>query len=172
MAQKKYGFQTPIGVPGGIYDINDYSSNSRCNEEEDGVLQFGTGVVVGTNPGTDVKRPAADSTEVQFEGVVMNTGTTEMDKLGKVAVPTKATVGVMPRGRIWVRIGADANPEYGKPVYLIKDGDEAGYFTTDDDDSSKIAIPARFIKPATTEGLAAIELYGGVSAASAAAANE
>lgn len=167
MAQKTYSYNTPVGVPGGIYDINDYSSNSRCNEEKEGVLKFGTGVVVGTNPGTDVKLPTADSNEGQFEGVVMNTGTTEMDKYGNVAVPENATVGVMPRGRIWVRIGADAEPEYGKSVYLIKDGDEVGCFTTDDDEAAKIAVPARFITNEVSEGMAAIELYGGVSASSA-----
>ena len=53
--QTSYGNQTPKGVAGGIYDMFHYAVDSRFNEETDGVLRFGVGVVPGTLPGSSVK---------------------------------------------------------------------------------------------------------------------
>lgn len=162
MGQKTYGYNTPVGIPGGIYDLNDYISNTRINEEKDGKLLFGVGVIIGSEAGNEVALPVEGATAAQFEGVVMNTGTTEMDKYGKVAIPERATVGIMSRGRIWARVSEDAIPEYGKTLYLIIEGDNAGFFTTAEDEATKIALNARFISSNTSDGIAAAELFGGV----------
>ena len=48
-AQTKYGYATPSGVPGGLFDLAPYEVNTRTNEEEAGKLKFGHGAVVGAS---------------------------------------------------------------------------------------------------------------------------
>ena len=53
-------------------------------------------------------------------------------------------VGVMRRGRVWVRLAADAAPKYGDPVHLLNSGDDVGCFST----TGGLTVPGRFIGPA------------------------
>ena len=161
--QTSYGNQTPKGVAGGIYDMFHYAVDSRFNEETDGVLRFGVGVVPGTLPGSSVKLPAADRTTTQFEGVVLNGYDRQQDLSGKLFILNNQNIGVMRRGRVWVRLAADAAPKYGDEVRLMTSGDDVGCFST----TGGLTIPGRFIGPASN-GVAPVELYGTGGAAAAA----
>ena len=161
--QTSYGNQTPKGVAGGIYDMFHYPVDSRFNEEADGVLRFGVGVVPGTLPGSSVKLPAADSTAAQFEGVVLNGYDRQQDLSGKLFILNNQNVGVMRRGRVWVRLAADAAPKNGDPVHLLNSGDDVGCFSP----TGGLTVPGRFIGPASN-GVAPVELYGTGGAAAAA----
>jgi len=141
-AQTRYGFTTPIGVAGGIYDLAPYEINTFLNEEETGVMSFGVGVVKGTAPGANVKLPAEGATAADFEGITVNNRTTEYGLDDKVRVRKGASMGVMRYGRIYGRVAADVEPEYGEAVYMVASGEEAGFFTNVA--SGNVAIKARF----------------------------
>jgi hypothetical protein len=61
----------------------------------------------------------------------------------------------MRRGRIWVVLDADAEPEYGDAVHMVVMGDKAGCFSTE----GGVTIAGRFIGSAQ-DGLAPVELFG------------
>ena len=128
-AQTTYGFNTPKGVPGGLYDISYHEVNTRMNEEEDGKLGFGVGVVYGTTKGHTVKLPVAASTADQFEGVTIYGVTVEHDMTGTVVIRKNTTVGVVRTGKVWAKVAAGIEPVYNAKLYLIKNGSEAGCFT-------------------------------------------
>lgn len=166
-AQTRYGYSTPIGAAGGIVDLAPYAIDTFLNEEENGVLKFGTGVVQGSKPGVNIALPTEDATVAVFEGIATNNRTTEYDMDGKLAVRKGASVGVMRYGRIYGRVAADVEPKYGDSVYLIIEGDEAGYFTNaaadtgeNSTDPATIAIKARFLGGVDTNAqIAMIELF-------------
>lgn len=166
-AQTRYGYSTPIGAAGGIVDLAPYAIDTFLNEENNGVLKFGTGVVQGSKSGINVKRPTSDSTVAKFEGIVTNNRTTEYDMDGNLFIRKGASVGVMRYGRIYGRIAAGVTPAYGDSVYLISSGDEAGFFTNaaastaeDSADASTIAIKGRFLGGVDTSAqIAVIELF-------------
>lgn len=56
-AQTKYGYSTPIGAAGGIVDVAPHQIDTFLNEEENGVLKFGVGVVQGSKPGVNIALP-------------------------------------------------------------------------------------------------------------------
>lgn len=158
-AQTRYSFSTPIGAAGGIVDLAPYAIDTFLNEEENGVLKFGTGVVQGSKPGINIVLPASGATADTFEGIATNNRTTEYDMDGKLAVRKGASVGVMRYGRIYGRVAADVEPAYGDPVYLIAGGDEAGCFTNAAGDST-IAVKGRFLGGVDTNAqIAVIELF-------------
>lgn len=97
--QKTYGYATSKGVAGGIYDMFHYPVDSRFNEEENGKLHFGVGVVTGKVPGSSVALPTSASTADNFEGVVINGFDRQQDLEGKLYVLNNQNVGVMRRGR-------------------------------------------------------------------------
>ena len=149
--QKTYGYATSKGVAGGIYDMFHYPVDSRFNEEATGKLH-----------GSSVALPTSASTADNFEGVVINGFDRQQDLEGKLYVLNNQNVGVMRRGRVWVRLATDAAPAYGDALHMIVEGDEAGCFAKE----GGIAIPGRFIG-AASNGVAPVELYG-VPAASGA----
>lgn len=157
-AQTRYGYSTPMGAAGGIVDLAPYAIDTFLNEEENGKLQFGMGVVHGSVPGHKILRPAEGAAVADFEGITVNNRTTEYDMEGKLAVRHGASVGVMRYGRIYGRVAAGAAPAYGEPVYMIVSGDEAGYFTNSAD--GNVAIKARFLSGVDkTAQIAMIELF-------------
>lgn len=90
--QTSYGFGFPKGVAGGLFDLSAHEVSTRQSEGEG--VTFGVGVVVGTNKGTDVKLPTADSTATQFEGVVVhNSVMAELGMNNKLNIGEKRTVG-------------------------------------------------------------------------------
>lgn len=165
-AQTNYGFATGHGVPGGIYDMYHYPVDSRFNEEANGKLLLGTGVVTGTIPGSNVARPTAESKAANFEGVVVNGFTQQHDLEGNISVMNNQTIGVMRSGRIWARLANEAEPKYGDALHLIVDGDDAGCFAT----TGGVEVPGRFIG-AASNGVAPIELYGNIAGSAAVAAS-
>ena len=153
--QKTYGYATSKGVAGGIYDMYHYPVDSRFSEEDNGKLSFGMGVVKGTTAGSSVKLPVSGSTAADFEGVIVNGFDRQQDLEGKLFILNNQNIGVMRRGRIWVRLATSANPKYGDELHLIVDGADAGCFNT----SGGKKIPGRFIGVASN-GVAPVELYG------------
>lgn len=130
-AQTSYNLRTAHGVAGGLYDLTDHDVDTRNNEATDGKIKFGLGVVEGTLPGKNVTLPVTTSTKAKFEGVAINSHAHEQDYKCDVTLRKGETVGVLTKGRIYVRITADAEPAYGAPLYLITDGENAGYFTNE-----------------------------------------
>ena len=119
--QKTYGYATSKGVAGGIYDMFHYPVDSRFNEEATGKLHFGVGVVTGKVPGSSVALPTSASTADNFEGVVINGFDRQQDLEGKLYVLNNQNVGVMRRGRVWVRLATGAK---GSTKWADKTEDE------------------------------------------------
>ncbi|MCD8285805.1 MAG: hypothetical protein LUD50_01070 [Clostridia bacterium] len=156
-AQTSYGFKTVSAVAGGIYDLSVYVIDAFANEEDTGVMQFGVGVVAGTDPGKTIALPTSDSTADDFRGVTVNGLTTEHDLAGMTYIRNTASIGVMNRGRVWVRVPENTEVAIGDSAYVVTDEDNAGYFTNEE---GGIAVNARFIGPVnTTAWIAPIELY-------------
>lgn len=156
MGQLDYGYSTPKGIAGGLIDLSDVEINTRTNEEKDGVLKLGVGVVQGTTPGTSVKLPVSGATSATFEGVVINGMTFECDMTGKIRLNKNATVGVLRTGKVWVRVPDSIETKYGDTAYLINDGENTGYFTTEV--GTNTVIKAKFIGEAEN-GIAPILLF-------------
>lgn len=155
--QTSYGFGFPKGVAGGLFDLSAHEVSTRQSEGEG--VTFGVGVVVGTNKGTDVKLPTADSTAEQFEGVVVhNSVMAELDMNNKLNIGEKRTVGCLHHGKIWVKTGENAAPAYKEKVYLIVEGEEAGLFTTSADTATKVELNARYLG-VTDTGIANAEFF-------------
>lgn len=156
-AQTRYGYATPIGAPGGIVDLAPYAIDTFLNDEKNGVLKFGMGVVQGSKPGVNIALPAAGATADKFEGIATNNRTTEYDMDGRVFVRKGVGVGVMRYGRIYVRVKEGDAPEYGDALLLIVNGDDAGCFTSTEDSGNTIAVNGRFLG-GIDNGVAPVEL--------------
>lgn len=157
--QLTYNYKTNKGIAGGIYDMYHYPVDSRINEENTGVLTFGMGVVRGTLAGTQIKKPVAASTAALFEGVLVNGFTNQQDLEGQVYILNNQNVGVMRKGRIWVKLATGVTPAYGDALYLVASGDEAGCFTNDgtSETITTVELSGRFIGGADN-GIAPVEL--------------
>lgn len=154
-AQMNYSYSTPKGVPGGKYDLSYDEVVTRINEEADGIMQYGLAVVVGTNAGGAVKRPASGANANDFEGIVLHTANTEQDMSGKVVVKKGVALNIMKRGKVWGRIASNAKAIYGKAAYVVVSGEEAGCFT--DSSEGTINIGAKF-GAVTDNGISVIEI--------------
>lgn len=162
--QTSYGYSTPKGIPGGLYDLSTYVIDSRLNEAANGALKFGMGVVQGTAPGVNIALPAAGATAAKFDGIIVNGFNQQHDLEGKVSLNSNQSVGVLKQGRIYARLADDVEPSYGDAVHLIISGDEAGLFTDTADTSetpTTIAINAKFIGGKCTGAVAPVELFPG-----------
>lgn len=158
-AQTRYGFFSPIGAAGGIVDLAPYAIDTFLNEEDNGKLKFGIGVVKGSIPGTNVAIPAVGAKATDFEGVTTNNRTTEYNVDGELFVKKGASVGVMRYGRIYVRVAEGVSPVYGDAIYMIISGDEAGYFTNEGGDNA-VAVKGRFLGGVDSASkVATVELY-------------
>lgn len=154
--QTSYSYNTPIGAAGGIVDLAPHYIRSYTNEAANGAMAFGLGVVTGANAGVGVKVPVSGSTAAEFEGIVTNRRTTELDLEGNLSLRNKCSLGVMRYGTIYALLAEGATPAYGDPVYMVKSGDDAGKFT--DSSSSTLAIKGRFLS-AADNGVAIVELF-------------
>lgn len=151
-AQTSYSQRMSYGVAGGLYDLSVHVVDTRNNEEADGKILFGLGVVEGTATNKQVKLPVAESTKAEFEGVVVNSHAHEQDYRGVLTLRENETVGVLRDGRIFVRIDPDATPEYGDALYLITSGDLAGYFTNDS--TNAVRLNGYFLDEKATDNIA------------------
>lgn len=98
--QTKYGFATSKGIAGGIYDMYHYPVDSRYNEEDNGVLRFGMGVVRGSLPGSNVALPTSASKAADFEGVIVNGFSNQHDLEGVVSILNNQKAAF---GWLWLR---------------------------------------------------------------------
>lgn len=155
----EYSQQTPKGTAGSLYDLTEHAVDTFNNTEADGVLNFGVGVVRGTDPANEIALPVAASTANEFVGVVMNGGTHEMDMSGNSRIVKNYSVSVMRYGRVWVRLVDGEEPVANDPVHLVVSGDDAGSFKTAEEAGSTIQIKAKFLGTKSSNGVAAIELY-------------
>ena len=156
MSQLSYGYNTSMGAAGGIVDLAPHYIFSLINEANTGAVGFGMGVVKGTTAGKTAKVPVAGSSATDFEGIVTNRRTSELDLEGNLSLRTKCTLGVMRYGVIYALLAEGAEPAYGKAVYMVKSGEDAGKFT--DSSSSTLAIKGRFLSGADN-GVAIVELF-------------
>lgn len=154
-AQTSYNLGMSHGVAGGLYDLTEHIVDTRNNEDVDGKVRFGLGVVEGTAAGKQVKLPTADSTKKSFEGVVINSHAHEQDFHGNVTLRNGETVGVLKNGRVYVRIAPDVEPNYGDSLYLITSGDNAGYFTNEAGDTA-IQLTGYFLGAKATDAIAPV----------------
>lgn len=159
-AQTRYGFSTPIGFAGGIYDLSPYAIDTFLNEEDTGKMSFGVGVVAGSNAGAGIKLPNEGDTAAIFEGITVNNRTTEYDIEGNISIKRSGSINVMRYGRVYVRVAAGAEPKYGDAAYLITSGEQAGFFTNTAD-STTVAVKARFLGSVDSAGnqIALVELF-------------
>ena len=157
-AQTTYKFATKVNVAGGIADIAPYAIDSFQNEEENGVMQFGIGVVHGSKEGVFVKKPASGATAAKFVGITTNNRTTELDLDGNSRIVKGAAVGVMAYGRIYAKVKTGKTPKFGDKVYMVVSGDETGYFSNASGDG--VAVAGRFMGGVDgTNMIAEIELF-------------
>ncbi len=154
-AQTNYNLKMSHGVAGGLYDLSCHTVDTRTNEETDGKVRFGLGVVAGTAAGKQVKLPVAASAKKDFEGVVLNSHIHEQDYKGDVTLRANETVGVITDGKVYVRIAAGVEPSYGDALYLIKSGDEAGYFTNEAGDTA-VKVGGYFLGKKATDAIAPV----------------
>ena len=141
-AQLNYNYGTPMGVPGGKFDIAFDEVVTRSNEEADKKMKFGLVVAVGTNVGKGVKLPTTGVTADKIEGVTVAIATTEHDTDGNVIIKKGAALSVMRKGNIWGRLANGITPEAGKTAYVALTGDDAGTFTTSS--TGSVDIGAKF----------------------------
>ena len=156
MVQTTYKYNTPLGQPGGLYDLSWHEIDSFENEANDGVMKFGMGVVRGTAAGKQVNVPASGATAATFEGIVVNKPASENTLYGGPEMKKHCTVGVMRYGRIYGLLADSVTPAYGDAVYLVISGDDAGCFTNSS--TNNVAIKGRFLG-AGSDGIAPIELF-------------
>ena len=166
MAQLEYGYKLAPGVAGGLFDLSNYDVVARRNEEANGTMKFGYGVVTGTKAGTSVKLPVKASTAAQFEGITVYNANRELDTEGNNNLGKNSELSVMKYGKVWARVAPTATVAYGTQVALVTDGANAGTFTDAADataDLSKVAVQGRFVSE-VSDGLAVIELVNSLNA--------
>nr|DAO80794.1 MAG TPA: hypothetical protein [Caudoviricetes sp.] len=155
-AQIKYGYETVKGIAGSQYGIEFNDIVTRSNESDTGKLQFGMAVATGTSEGKSVKVPDTSVIDAKkIEGVVLRAGSTEMDMNGKVQIKQNDTVGILRKGKVWVKLASGATPSYKEKAYVVNSGDEAGKFTNVQ--GSNIDIGATFYN-VSDENIAVIVL--------------
>lgn len=162
--QMSYGYSTPRGIPGGLYDQSPYVVDTRLNEADNGAMLFGMGVVQGSVPGTNIDLPTASSTAADFEGITVNGFTQQHDLEGKIALNNNQSVGVLRQGRLWVRLADEVDPAYGDNVYLSI-GADAGLFYNAEQKAEEIVttikLNAKFIGGKGSGAVAPIALFAG-----------
>jgi hypothetical protein len=170
MSQLSYNFNLQAGVPGGLCDTAPHEIVARANgEAAPGVVKYGMGVVVGDNPGKDVKLPVTASTVEKFEGVV-KTGISQMDLEGNSALRQTQTLNVLKWGNVWLRLVEGLTITYGDPVYLVNTGADAGLFTNEEGDG--IAINGKFLGGVESGNIALAEIFNQIAPAAAPAGGE
>lgn len=156
--QTAYNWTTGRGIAGGLVDLTPHAIDSFINEEDTGVLKPGLAAMSGTVAGKQIKKFTGSGT---FEGVVNNNRTTEYDLDGHIRMHKGAGVGVVRWGRVYVRVATGVEVAYNDPLYVVKSGDETGFFTNTAGESGSenaTAVNGRFLGEAAN-GIAPVELY-------------
>ena len=156
-AQTTYRWDTVMGAAGGIVDLAPYAIDTFANEENDGVMKFGIAVVGGT-AADQCKVVTSTSEEADFLGVSVNNRTTELAINGDLTIASKASVGVMRWGRVYVRVAHGLTIVPGTAAYVITSGNDVGKFTNAS--SGTLAVKARFLSACDgAADIAMVELF-------------
>jgi len=149
--------QPAAGVAGLILDTANRTVVSRAASGGDGTIQFGVGVKQGSAPGLNVVANDGTGTAQTFEGVTAY-GVSQERKYpgGGTVIWDGASLNVLQQGRLWVLLSTGETPVYGDPVFWADDGTFSA--------TSGVALNARFIGEATTDGIAPAEFFGGLFA--------
>ena len=162
MVQRDYGYNQPLGLPGGIFDLSVKDIVTRVTDP--GVsVKPGMGMVKGASAGETVKLPVTGSTAADFEGIfVHGSKQLEHNMAGVVGTEGGDTVGLMKKGRIWALIADTATTTYGRAAALILSGDNVGKLTdtADSEETSKVALTGVTFtgKADTDNGIAVVEM--------------
>jgi hypothetical protein len=153
-----YGFNQPLGLPGGIFDLSGKKIVTRITDPGVEVTP-GMGLVRGATEGETVKAAGEGATKDTFEGVfVHGSKNLEHDMKGNVATNGGDSIGLMQKGRIWAQVVSTAKVAYGAGVSLIIGGENSGKFTdtTDEKETSKVTIDAKFTGKVDLDNLIAV----------------
>lgn len=156
MSQTSYSIQAADAFAGQLGDpAADAHIRSMANEEASAV-EFGLGVVAGTDPEAQFLKPSAGGQTLL--GVLVHQHSQEVAESG---LSNGETGGVMSKGRIWVQV--DEAVVAGDPVFVRHTGAAAaiGKFRNDADTANADAVPnARFVKGGSTVALLELNLPG------------
>lgn len=141
-AQMTYSYATPSGVPGGLLDINPYSTVSRLIEDATSI-KFGLGVIKGTS---DQQVKVGTGT---FVGVLVEKAH-ELEKDNTIKIEATESFTVLTKGGIWARVADGLDVAFGDDLYVKADG------TFDKTGDTK--VNGRFLG-AAEDGIAPIELF-------------
>lgn len=136
------------GIAGDKYDSAVTSIVTRYVEKEG--LAPGMAAMEGSKKGITV------STEgTVFDGVILTGGLKELNEKGEVVFSKGDTVNVIKKGKVFACVAKNSKPKIGDVAYVVKTGDETGYFTTEKGEN--LDVGAVFITE-VDNGIAAIEL--------------
>lgn len=141
-AQMTYSYATPSGVPGGLLDINPYSTVSRLIEDA-ASIKFGLGVIKGTS---DQQVKVGTGT---FVGVLVEKAH-ELEKDNTIKIEVGESFTVLTKGGIWARVADGETTKFGDALHVNTDGTFATTGGTE--------VNGRFLG-AAEDGIAPIELF-------------
>jgi len=147
MAQTVYELNPERSFPGMLADTSFVNVKSRASE---GAIDFGRGVVAGTNDEKQVKIPA--SSEDIFRGVAVHSHKGGDNYEAKYE-DTDA-VSVLTRGTIWVETAVPVNND--QDAYLVAEGANAGKWTNVS--TGNIKTGGKFCKTIANAGLTIVEI--------------
>ncbi len=139
------------GVPGQIYDS---AFTDVISKSAEGTIQFGHGVIPGTDPETQCQDPIAATPIVDFLGVAARDNKEQqfVPNLGVNEYDDEDTVGILQSGRIWAAIGETV--DIADTIWLMYDDGTTvatalrGEFVqqTDAGNNTQISAGARWFK--------------------------
>jgi len=156
MPQLTYDFEMKAAVAGMVVDLQNANIKSRAAEVD---IDFGLGLVQGTDPEKQVKLPTA--TGQKFEGISVEQWTVRQDINTQDGVyKAKDNMAVLRQGLIWVRIDQDV--QINDPVYVrhTSTSGKEGYFRKDADTDKADLVPSAIFRSTATadEGIAQVEI--------------
>ena len=158
MSQTAYSVNQGVALEGGLYDIGDNDILSYLVQDSGGIL-FGKGVAQGTaDDQAKLPAAAADVTD-KFLGISQAVQGIEADSSGVVKYVQKAAMGVVRKGRVWVKVEEAVAPH--DPVYCryAAGGLGVGSFRKSTGTSEAALVSgAKYLTTAGANGLALVEL--------------
>ena len=148
-----------LAIEGQLVDSYPHEISSYVSEEASDEIPFGVMVKQGTGDAQALKLAAQADVPI---GVVVHSHAYAKDtELGSTGLKPKVTLGVLTRGRIWVKVEEAVTPASVVRYRAIAAGAEvAGAFrdTADANDTVACTNFARYITSAAASGLAILEI--------------
>lgn len=153
MSQTSYSRNMDKAIAGTIYDLSPRRIDSYAVET--GTIYPGMGVILGTDPETQVKLPSA--TTAVCAGIVLLQAKEQNDD-GTVTYVAEDTVPVLDKGRAWVTTTSAVTA--GEAAYLTFSGDDIGKWTnsTNASTTASAITGAKFKTTLSAAGIAVVEL--------------